>query len=474
MRIEHLAKQGGIRGLKRVLLIFPPTTILSKGERKRVSFPIGISYIAAVLLEEGFHVKLLDATFEDYTREEKVGEESIRYGMSFDKIKDTIANYRPDVVGISVFCSAQAENAHPICRVAKEVSSEILTVMGGAYPTAETEQCLKDPNLDFAVIGEGERAFVNLLRDPGSYPDGIVNSPFIEDLDSLPWPARQLVEFTDYSLVPDPFFIKRKPYAYIFSSRGCPFQCTFCFAGTMHGKTVRARTAENVLDEIEFLIGEYGIKEILFGDDNLTVNRNRAMRLFQGMIDRHFDLAWATPGGLSIATLDKELLIKMKESGCYGLIIAPESGSPRVLSEIMHKPVTVERTEDIVRTLADIDIEVAAFWMLGLPGETKEDMRTTIAFATRLKAINPRLYSSFSIFTPFKGTKLYEVCRQKGYLPSTDTTRMKYCTASIETEEFSHEWVQEMRFNGWLRANHATSEGEVKSVWIPGADASEQ
>ncbi|MBN3038230.1 MAG: B12-binding domain-containing radical SAM protein [Candidatus Omnitrophica bacterium] len=454
--------------MKKVLLIYPPTTIEVKVERKRVGIPNGIFAIAAVLVQEGYKVKILDATLEDFGHEEEIGQGFIRFGMSFAKIKEVISGYAPDVVGVSSLYSSQACNVHEVCRLAKEASKEILTVVGGGYPTSETQKCLDDPNIDFVVRGEGERAIINLLRDDLGHHQKIVDAPFIEDVNSLPLPARHLVDFAKYSSVPCAHgVIKHKPFASLFSSRGCPFNCSFCFSFRMHGTKFRARSPENILDEIELLIKDYGVKEIHFEDDNLTFDRQRALEVFQGMIDRKFNISWMAPSGLSVNKLDKELLLKMKESGCYAIIIAIESGNQRVLSEIMHKPVDLKRAEEIVRFLKEIELDVASYWMIGLPGETKREIFDTIDFAAKLKSINPNFYSSFSIFTPFKGTPLYDVCLNNKYLTSNNFSKMKYSTGVIDTEDFSHQWVEKVRYEGWLKANHAKSEEEVDSSLIP-------
>jgi anaerobic magnesium-protoporphyrin IX monomethyl ester cyclase len=480
--------------IQRILFIYPPTTIFRKVERKRIGFPLGITYLSAVLIKEGLTVKILDASLEDYDHEEELSEHTIRFGMTFNKIRDTISGFRPDIIGISALYTSQAGNVHELCRLSKEVSGDIITVLGGAYPTSETEFCMQDFNVDFAILGEGEESFLSLLR---SLQNGKVNavegiayrdngavkinpkSSFIKNLDNLPMPARHLLKLTEYSEVPCGHgVIKHKPFATVISSRGCPFQCTFCFSCKMHGVTFRPRSAKNVLDEIESLIEQYHIKEIHFEDDNITFDRKRALEIFQGIIDRKFNIAWTAPNGLSVSTLDKELLLKMKESGCYGVILAIESGSQRVLSEIMRKPVNLKKAEEIVRLLKDIGLNVACYWMLGLPGETKKEIRETIDFASKLKSINPNLYSSFSVFTPFKKTKLHELCREKKYFVSNADldprfNKMKFCTGVIDTEEFTHEWIEKMRYQAWLEANHINTEKDLKSspdvgMWIPG------
>ena len=149
---------------KGILLIYPPTTIFKEKERKRMGLPLGLSYIAAVLEQNGYDVKCLDATEEGFKNEIAINNDQITYGLPSEKIKEIINEFRPGYVGVSVLFSCLASNGHMVCSIAKEVNKEIITIMGGAYPTSDPERALNDPNLDFVIQGEGEKTIVELLE----------------------------------------------------------------------------------------------------------------------------------------------------------------------------------------------------------------------------------------------------------------------------------------------------------------------
>ncbi len=163
------------------------------------------------------------------------------------------------------------------------------------------------------------------------------------------------------------------------------------------------RSPKNVLDEIEFLIQEYGIREIHFEDDNITSNKKRAMAIFEGMIERQFNIIWHVPSGMAANTLDEELLAKMKESGCYSLTLAIESGNQHVVSRLMKKPVNLKKIPSLVKQIRNLNMDVRGFFILGYPDETKENIRETINFAREIELD----WSYFSIFSPLPGTKSY-------------------------------------------------------------------
>ena len=474
---------------KKILLIYPPTTIFKEKERKRIGFPLGLAYIAAVLEQNGYLVRCVDATAEDSENEITINNDQISFGLTPEKIKKIINNYKPQYVGISVLYSCQAANGHMICSVAKAVSKEIITIMGGAYPTSDPERALSDENLDFVVNGEGEKTIIELLdairlkkdrnntRGISYRENGCVKinpaPSLIEDLDSLPFPARHLFDFNAYSNTKYAHgTFKQSPVASIITSRGCPFNCSFCFTIKMAGTKFRVRSVENIISEIRYLIDKYQIKELHFEDDNFLFDKKRAENLFDEMIRLKFNLSWTTPNGLAVNNLDRDILVKMKRSGMYSLIIAAESGNPRVLKEILHKPIKLEKVEEVVKVLKEIKVPAQIYWMIGLPGETKEEMEDTIKLAEKLHSINPNVYSSFSCYTPFKGTKLYEMCKSKKFInEEKDIRDFKYCKSTLDTEEFTHDYVTELRKIAWQRANNIESDEDLRrnkklNIWI--------
>jgi magnesium-protoporphyrin IX monomethyl ester (oxidative) cyclase len=439
-----------------------------------------LAYIASVLEQNGYDVRCLDATEKGAENEITVSKDRFRFGLSPAKIKEIIKEFNPKYVGVSVLYTCQAPNGHMICSIAKNIDKKTITIMGGAYPTSDPERALGDPNLDFVINGEGEKTIVELLEaieSKKAYQDiqgisfrkkgGIrINPapPFIQDLDSLPFPARHLFNFQNYSKSDYAHgSFKKTPLASIITSRGCPFNCAFCFTCKMTGARFRTRSVENIISEIQILKETYHIKELHFEDDNLLFNKKRAEQLFDEMIARKFNLCWTTPNGIAVNNLDKKILLKMKRSGMYSLIIAAESGNAKVLKHILRKPIKLEKIEEAVRILKQIKVPVQIYWMIGLPGETKEEMEDTIRLAEKLNTINPSVYSSFSCYTPFKGTRLYDTCMEQKFIDEEkEIGEFKYCKSVLNTPEFTSAYVTRLRKIAWQRANKIESDEDLR------------
>ncbi|MCK4267521.1 MAG: radical SAM protein, partial [Actinomycetia bacterium] len=254
-------------------------------------------------------------------------------------------------------------------------------------------------------------------------------------LDELPFPARHLLSMDKY------FNIKRPAGAVRFSrhtplitSRGCPARCIFCSIHSVWGRRFRARSPENVLEEIRQIKEEYGIKELHFWDDNLTFKKDRAKSIFGMMIEENIDVVWTTPNGIAAYAIDDELVDLMKKSGCYRVYLAVESGDEYVLHKIIRKPLKLERVKPLTKKLMDIGIEADAFFVVGFPGETKEQIRKTFKFAASVGFNNANFY----IANPYVGTDLYDICEKNGYLaPTFALDRLNIANANISTPDFS-------------------------------------
>jgi anaerobic magnesium-protoporphyrin IX monomethyl ester cyclase len=435
--------------VERVLLIQPPLVVHTdlSSEPKGVHPPIGLGYIAAVV-EKNYDVRILDSAMEGYHTEVEIGRNRIRYGLTYDQIGERIDDFRPDVIGVSNGFSSGFGEALAVCKLARKINPEILTVLGGPHPSAVPEQVSHYEEVDFVVIGEGEYTFRDLLRGlaDGCWTelDGLAwksngkvvvqsKTRFIENLDELPWPARHLLPMKKYFDIGEAFLLtKRKPFTPLNTSRGCVAQCTFCPIHATWGGRWRARSAANVLDEIEHLVRAYGVREIHFDDDNLVLNRNRAVALFQGLIDRKLDVVWTVPTGLALWAVDDELLALMKKSGCYKLFVAVESGDEHMLKEVIRKPLDLKKVKPLVRTMQRLGIEVESFFVVGMPGETRESLRKTFRFARQLDTD----VSHYFFANPMPGTQLWEMCEQKGYFRggfSLENVRVEQ--ANIETPE---------------------------------------
>ena len=313
-----------------------------------------------------------------------------------------------------------------------------------------------DHAVDFVVLGEGERVVLDLLQhleEDGdvSRIDGlgfrsngrtVINEKkrFIEDLDSLPFPARHLLPMEKYFRSKMAHGLNRKsPHASILTSRGCPFKCTFCSTHKVWSRRYRTRSAANILNEIRYLVDTYGIKELLFEDDNMLLDRKRAFDIFEGIIRERFDLIWRTPNGIAVATLDEVLLDKMKLSGCYQIGLGVESGNKSVLEAIIKKPVDLEKIPRLVKHARKIGIEVILFLVVGMPGETLGQIKETFRFARSLGLCNAQ---HISMATPYPGTELYNICKDRKYFKKDfDFDHLSIRNPNIDTEDWRGEDV---------------------------------
>lgn len=460
------------RKIENILLIFPTCTIFEGKETKRAAPPMGLTYLASVL-KENYNVRILDTIAEGFEHEEKVSDGRIRYGMSFDSIKKVITDFKPDVVGVSALFSSQCEESYHICRIVKEVDRNIIVVMGGPHATVLPYDVMKIPYVDYIILGEGENSLSELIRKIAKGDDiGDVGGlgyrkngdikinqgkSYIQNLDDLPLPARELLNMAIYSKINSPhgkpIDSLRLPFTPIVTSRGCPANCTTCCAPSVWGKgNFRFRSAENVLKEIETIVIQ-GYKEFYFDDDNFSFNRERIIKILNGMIERKFDITWSTPNGAFINSLDDNLLTMMRESGCYHITFAIESGNQGILTKVMRKPISLKRLPGLIKKTRELGMGSAGFFMIGFPGETKEHINNTVKFAKELIDIGLD-YASFFIVTPLPGTELYKMCKEKGYLiEDVDISKYMYAKGVIATDEFTPAYLERMRFEAWKTVN---------------------
>lgn len=412
----------------RVLLIYPPTTIYGAGKIEPHA-PLGLAYTAAVLEKEGYQVKILDALAEGAENVRRRGKMT-RVGLSDNEIKRRIKEYGPDIVGVSVMFTAFAQDAHNVAKLIKKVNPKLSIVFGGAHPSIDPKAILKDKNVDIVVKGEGEITFLNLVRTLEKNKDYsaitgitfrkgrkiIANPlrPFIKDLDTLPFPARHLLPMKVYS-EPEEEFVMREPVASMITSRGCPMNCVYCSIHSIWGHTWRGRNPQKVADEIEHLIRDYGIREIHFQDDSMSVNKKRMNEICDEIIGRKIDIKWATPNGIAHWTLDKPLLTKMKKAGCYRITFGIESGNPEIRRWV-GKPFSLKQAKKLIQHANKIGMWTVATNIIGFPYETKEQINDTIQFAVDSDVD----FALFFRLGPRLGTPVYEIFKKEGWLPKNE------------------------------------------------------
>jgi len=383
--------------------------------------PLGILYLAAYARKTGGHdVRILDMPLE---------------GLGPEEALPRILAAEPDVLGIS----GTQFDLPAIRRLAVLVKAARPTqtiVVGGPATDGDPESVVADGNVDFAVIGEGEETFRHLLDElsgredyasvPGLawVPNGhpVRNAPRapIEDLDALPFPAWDLLDLKKYfSGIRFQMIYERPEYMLLFTSRGCSWKCTFCH--DIFGKTFRARSPENVLDEIALLRGTFGIREMLVVDDTFNLDRERAKAILRGIVERRLDVRLNFPCGIRGDIVDGETLDLMKRSGVYRLHYAIESGSPR-LQKRMRKHARLDRLKEIIAETDARDILTQGFFLFGFPTETWDEMEETVDYA-----LSTRLHTAqFMVVKAFPGTGLWHEAKTLGIPVEYDTADYAY------------------------------------------------
>lgn len=273
-----------------------------------------------------------------------------------------------------------------------------------------------------------------------AYKDGetVVVNPkkkWIMDLDSIPFPARDLLPMDIYKKigVPHGLRLSSRNFAPMITSRGCPAECIYCSSSSFWGNQYRFRSAQNVLDEIGELIERWDIEEICFEDDNMTSNRSRAKEIFRGIMDRGYKIKFNFPNGVALWTLDNEMVDLMSEAGCMEMTLAFESGCQEVLKDIVKKPINLEKAADITRYIHGKNIRTDAFFIIGFPGETREQINETFKFAGRMKTD----FAHFFVANPLPGTKMYEMASSRGMLRDDfNFENLSYARSAYNDEVF--------------------------------------
>ncbi len=472
---------GGSRSVERVQLLFPPMVFSKFQSRQTALYPLGLGYVASTLKGAGYDVELVDCPSEGYETLVDIGKDRYVYGLTEEEIRSRIERCRPHVVGISCLFSTLENRMMTVARIAKQVDPNIIVVCGGPHVSAFYERINQDPAIDFCVNGEGELVMLELLeairgkRSFGSlhavsYKSGgkLVVQPrtsWIQDLDVLPHPARELVDMNHYFAIGKAQGLRLDGdtpirMAQMTTSRGCPFQCTYCAKNVTWGKSYRTRSAANVLHEIEHLVEEYGVERVAFQDDNFTADMARAEEIFDGIVERKLPITWEAHNGLGVNFLSPHLLEKMKASGCESYTIAVESANSARLRKV-RKPNYIKLAPPIVEKSKELGIEVRGFFMIGFPGETLEEVWRTVEYARGLRLA----VSAFAVVTPLPGTVLYKECVDDGLIDekTVDFEDLSFGAFDLQLSEVPVEQLKCVRKIEWLKTVFLDEHGEFKS-----------
>ena len=426
--------------------------------------PLGVMYLASyVMKHRNDNVKIFDTRLcKEPTKE-------------FLKI---LYDFKPDIIGMSAL-TVEAGYLHILAKLTKSINKHTKIVVGGPYVTSISETVMKDGNIDIGVIGEGEVTFKELMDalEQGLSFEGIhgivyrshdtmKKTPvrqYIENVDELPYPAWDLIDLDTYSKRRGMSTIGIRKYMPVFTSRGCPFHCTYCH--NIMGKRFRARSAGNVLEEMRTLRDKYHINDFEIIDDISNFDRGRIKAILRGIIDKHWDVKLSFPNGVRTDILDEEIIHLMKKAGTSELSVAVETASPR-LQKMVKKNLKLEKINKMIDIAVKDDIFVRGFFMLGFPTETKEEMQATIDFACKSKLHE----AIFFKVNPFGGTELYKQAFETGKMPAdTHTSNFDYYATSFNLSELSDKKFSHFYTKAYLRfyfnPKRIISILQAKKIW---------
>jgi len=426
--------------------------------------PRTIAVLAAVV-RDIVDVEILDANVENLSPEE---------------FWDAISSRRPDYVGISLLTTEYAPILYQAADIVKDVDSSIVVIAGGVHVTLHAAQVVRHPSIDYCCRGEGEhllRQLLLYLQGSGPLPNiGLVywDGPrvveqakaVVDDLAALPWPAYDLLDFQRYCDTDARHGANRFPELpgmAMLISRGCPYRCVFCQVASISGRQARVRDPLDVVEEIKFVKEHYGIRSITFFDDNFFMPKEVMKTLLRRMCAEGVDIKWQAAGA-AIWVLDDEFLDLMEQSGCVGVTVALESGVQRVLDDIIDKPIRdIEKMPERIAQIQERGIWVAANFVIGLPGESWEEIRQTVRFAEACQADYVKFYAA----VPLHGTRMHEMAREMGVLGvSEDDAGADWRYGQILSDEWTPKDVSTLRVYEWDRINFAPARMDrICEIW---------
>ena len=389
----------------KIALVNPP--ILKGVYHHQLFLPIGLAYLAAVLKTKQHELTVIDCPAME---------------IDHEKLRSELASFKPEVVGITSM-TPTIQSTLMSARATKKACPDTLVAVGGPHATFMDREILEqEAAVDVVVRGEGEQTLFEIAQNVADSKslkkvDGItirrdgqivrtVDRPFIHNLDELPYPAYEYFQLNKYRLF-------GKLFLPIITSRGCPYQCSFCTTSRILGNEYRARSPKNIVDEMEFLKNTYGADAFTFYDDTLTLDKNRIFRICEGIKTKKINLPWDCQ--TRVDQVSKEILVKMRETKCQQVFFGVESGCQEVLDAVK-KRTTVEQNAKAIRLAKEVGLFVAISVIIGYPGENREMLERTLAFIRNAEPDDVYL----CVATPYPGTELRRLVADKGFRMSPD------------------------------------------------------
>ena len=423
----------------RVLLIKPSNL------SDHIQPSLGLGYLATQIRRQ-HEVKIVDC---------------IKEQLPGPQLLPVLEAFRPDVVGSQCY-SMDLQRLKPVMETIKAFGPHIRTIVGGAHATAAPQHTVKyfgRDLLDFVFVGEGEIGFPIFLHELAEGNTGDFTAPGLgwfkdgelrlnpraeeQDLDKLGMPAWDLIMPESYPFSPHGVVCRNFPIAPVMATRGCPYMCTFCASANTK---LRKRSVSLVLDEVKMLQKQHGIREFHMVDDNFTLEMDYAKQFMRALMAQGIHATWATPNGVRLERLDRELLELMREAGFYSLSVGIESGSDRIRIK-MKKGSNLAKIRKDLDMVADVGgIDMTGFFILGYPGETRVDIEKTIAFSKEL----PLQRATFHSFIPLPGTEVWRQMEASGELDRVDWERYFFFSGAYVPEDLTREELIDFRRKAFM------------------------
>ncbi len=478
------------RSYKKMLILSPPGKVYVHSDgapaaRKHCSPPIGIAYLAANLRRYNYDVECLDILVEGYDHEE-YREPFIIYGLPTDEVLRRIEASKPDVIGFSVLFSLVAADALEISAEIKKAFPHIPIVFGGHHSTGAAVEMMTNDFVDYVIIGEADERIVDFMdalkgdrpmdsvhglyfrNEAGEVVNTASGTPALVDgkgwkyydrrnsgvpidLDGLPLPAWDIVGLEKYW----GSFVRTgggdaigERYAVMVTTRGCPHVCSFCTSPLVSGyKAYRKRSLDAVVEEVRWLVKEYGINEIQFVEENMFVSKSRLKELLRCLADEFDDITFWNTGGVDVNALDEEVIDLMAEANFHRAILAIEAGDPEIQEKRVDKRVKLDRLPKLVEYMQGKGIDLKALYMIGFPGETRAQIQKTIDYALNLGVLDFNL----SIVQPLPGTPLYDECVENDLFIEGKPT-VNFAISNVKLPDMTPEDLESLRRKVWKQA----------------------
>jgi radical SAM superfamily enzyme YgiQ (UPF0313 family) len=463
-------------GKKRILLIRVPEIEInneSKDLRTQViaglSLPLGIAHLVAIIKKQNIYDVMVLDLFADYFKEVYTAIQTRSYDRMLSLLSQAIGNgikdFKPDAVGFSALFLFQHYLTKALIEDVKK-NFPTLDIFLGGYSTLIPELVLYDiPQLDIAFIGESEKAFQDVLlarinKHPidtiggiGYRNNGVVvvnkNQNIQKDLSKIPCPDFDLIPLSTYKSIVGQI---EMPFL---TSRGCPFSCGFCSSFLYSNRLFRHKPIEQIKIELNALHKKCDFDVLMIRDENFNANKQHAKSTLQAFTELDLGFSWTDTNAFHVNSLDEEFLDLCKKSNCERAIFAIESGSPRVLKEIMNKNVNLDHARAMAKYCNSIDLTLECYFVIGSPGETMDEIKQTIDLAVKLDLD----HCTFSIATPFPGTEYYKYAVQHKLIDESINTigKMQYMSICMSYENFSAEEMKDVQYDANILVNFLAS-----------------